>query len=956
MGASSLAALTLGAPATAQSQPAGGPQDEIVVTGIRGSLQRNLDAKREASGVVDVISAEDIGKFPDSNVAASLQRLPGVSIQRNGARGEPTGITVRGFGGDFNTTLVDGRRISTATGNRSVDFSTVGSDFVGGLSVYKTPDVSLSSSSIGATLNIQYAKPFDRPGLRIAASGSGSIQDGAGHVVPAGGLLISDTFADDTFGILVDAMYTRHDTQSNRVYVAGWIAQNFAPCQISKSADPNCAAPGALAAANRNIVGWFPQQYGAYQNNVRDTRYDGRLALQWQPADSLLITLDDNFTRQRINNDNYGFGVWFNQANLRNVQLDENGAMLDFTQPGVSQTDLDATNGGDITQMNQVGLNVKWEATDNLTVEADGSWAKSLTNPGNKKGGTASGDVGYGFKLMDPNFGLRVGGDSSDSIPELHNYGIGGDPTRWAPTDFMGSHVAGRARNKNTDDVKQVRLSAEWKQDDVTIKFGGDYLKDRYTMTPWGFGTSNFSQAYAGYGPFGQLYQTTGQLAGVAMSPSLFTGTVNLGKNFIPGYSGSLPPDVLVYSGYAYLAALEALGNPQATNIPGFSYGGVPTYRGQFSLSVNPAALRDIREKTWSLFLRAKFDTEIAGRPFHFNAGVRNEHTNLSSSGFSLLPVSMRVNPGDPTLMTVTLSAASPITTKNDYGYLLPAVDMKLELTDRLHLRFDASRTLTRPALNVLNPVLSVPTGPRTGALSASGGNPLLKPYLADNFDLAAEWYYRANSYLSVNFFVKNVSNFVVGGTSRQTINTPSGTPVIDPTTGQPAVFTVTQQVNGPDATVRGVEIALQHVFGNSGFGLTANATLVNTNKPYDKFDRTTTGFAVTGLANSANFVGFFDKYGFEARVALNYRGEYLLQFGQPQASGTLFGSEPIFVNPSMQIDFSTSYDVTKQLTVFFEALNLNNETYSTHGRFDNQLLEVFRYGRRFTAGARFHF
>src|SRR3546814_9054803 len=128
------------------------------------TLFRSLDIKRNAAGVVDAISAEDIGKFPDSNVAASLQRLPGVSIQRNGSRGEPQGITVRGFGGDFNETLVDGRRLSTAAGGRSVDFTTVGPDFVGQLAVSKTPEVSLSSSSIGATLNISYPQPFDKPG------------------------------------------------------------------------------------------------------------------------------------------------------------------------------------------------------------------------------------------------------------------------------------------------------------------------------------------------------------------------------------------------------------------------------------------------------------------------------------------------------------------------------------------------------------------------------------------------------------------------------------------------------------------------------------------------------------------------------------------------------------------------------------------------------------------------
>ena len=154
-------ALAMAMPASAQQAGQNDIADDvttadIVVTGIRGSLQRNLDIKRESSGVVDVISAEDIGKFPDSNVAASLQRLPGVSIQRSGSRGEPQGISVRGFGGDFNETLIDGRRLSTASGGRSVDFTTVGADFVGQLAVYKTPEVSLSSSSIRASTSFPW--------------------------------------------------------------------------------------------------------------------------------------------------------------------------------------------------------------------------------------------------------------------------------------------------------------------------------------------------------------------------------------------------------------------------------------------------------------------------------------------------------------------------------------------------------------------------------------------------------------------------------------------------------------------------------------------------------------------------------------------------------------------------------------------------------------------------------
>jgi TonB-dependent receptor len=148
------------------------------------------------------------------------------------------------------------------------------------------------------------------------------------------------------------------------------------------------------------------------------------------------------------------------------------------------------------------------------------------------------------------------------------------------------------------------------------------------------------------------------------------------------------------------------------------------------------------------------------------------------------------------------------------------------------------------------------------------------------------------------------------------------------------------------------VELAWQHVFGDTGFGFNANATIVDTNRPYDRTDISQSGFAVTGLADSANIIAFYDKNGFEARVAANWRDEYLLQFGQNQ-NNSAFGAEPTYVNSSLQIDFSTSYQITPELNVFFEALNVTDETMSTHGRFDNQLLDVFAYGRRYALGAR---
>ena len=933
-GTSGLLALTISQILHGQSADSGQGEnlEEIVVTGLIGSLQRNLDLKRQSSGVVDVISSEDIGKFPDSNVAASLQRVPGVSIQRSGTRGEPEGITVRGFGGDFNETLYDGRRISTAAGGRSVDFTTVGADFVGSLTVMKTPDVTLSSSSIGATVNVAFPKPFDSPGMRFVASAGVSEQEEAGSIQPTGGLLFSNTFAEDKMGILADVIYTKRDTDTNRVFVSGWEGGMFAPCQLTTTCNT-----GDLDAEDKTIVGWWQQQFGAEQSQVTDERIDGRIAFQWRPSDDTLLTIDDNFSRQKIETNTYGFGLWFGINDLRSVQLDDNGTVIDYRQAG---TPMDLNGGTEHRERttNQIGVNLQHSFSDSFSMEADASYSKSEQNPDGE--GFDGADIGYGGTLGFE-MGVRVVGDSSDHLPEMSTYGPNGDTSRYLDPTIIGSHVLVRLSQENSDTIKQARFKLTWGGDDLKVDLGLSYLDDNFTLQNSNSFANNFWQAYAGYGAM------SGRPSGVLVPTDIYRSRINT-SGFIPGFAGAgaLPPELLVYTSYDLYGYLESLGNPQAQTIPGFNYG-CCNYTGSLDVALDPGSIQDITEKTWAAFLSARFNGELGGKPFHMTAGLRRESTDISSSGVGRLPVTLTVNPADPTLLTTTFSETQPITTDSDYSYLLPSIDVKLEMTDELQLRFDASRTLTRPAINFLSPVLNVGSLPRVGALTATGGNPALNPYLSDNLDLGVEWYYGKNAYFSVNAFLKDVTGFIVQGTQRQTIND-----VIDPTTGQPAIYTVSQRVNGPNATVNGWEIAWQHIFGDSGFGFNANATLVDTDKPYDRTDISQSGFAVTGLADSANLVAFFDKYGFEARVAANWRDEYLLQFGQNQ-NNSAFGAEPTFVNSSLQVDFSTSYQITEKFNVYLEVLNITDETLSTHGRFDNQLLDVFAYGRRYALGAR---
>ena len=971
--ASSAIALAIASPVAAQETAAAADtpsttDQDIIVTGIRGSLQRSLDVKREASGVVDVISAEDIGKFPDSNVASAMQRLPGVSIQRSGARGEATGVSIRGFGGDFVDTLYDGRHISTATGGRGVDFTTVGADFVGRLSVYKTPDVELSTSAIGGTIDIAYPKPFDRKGLHIAAMASGAIQSRDKGVTPTGGLLLSDTFADDTIGVLVDGAYTRHDTRANHVFIPGWIGQQgttagvttlgFYKCQLTAV----CTAADKTNANRTGTAAWAPQQQGAEQTFNQDERLDGRIALQWAPTDGLVLTVDDNFSRQTVHSNAYGYAAWFNGSDLRNVKLDSNGTAVDFSQFGTPM-DFSANKSRNIFETNQFGANLKWDIAEGLRFELDGALARSTRNPG-KNGYGDSMDIGYGgtncaagapgtysteqcgtdgggnpiysSTVLGANTGVKIVGDSANTLPQMHDVGPAGNISQFLDTSKIGSHVIVRGANYNTDTVKQIRGSLGWDKGGLKVKFGGQYIEDRL----YGEGTSTFSNGvFASRSGYGTLSgRSGGSSGGISPLPaSVYQGSVST-AGFIPGYTGTLAPGFLVFDPYQVYKLLEASGGSVA-----------PSY--------NAGSVFEVQEKTYAIFFKAAFDSEIAGMPFHFAAGVRDEGTHLSTMGLDRQLLGLARPAGDPTLIQPDpllgpahdgFSAVQPIIKYSNYNFLLPSLDAKLTIQPNLILRLDASRTLTRPPLGSLKPTINLGTL-RVGSLSASGGNPDLKPYLSDNFDAGVEWYYGRNSYLAVNLYLKHITNFIVGGVTQQSING-----VIDPSTNAVAIFNVNAQVNGPEATVKGVEVAVQHTFGDTGFGLQANATIPSTNRNYDPTNVRGGGFTITGLTKSANFVGFYDKHGIQARVSVNWRDEYLSGLGQGQ--GGAYGAEPVYVNSQLQVDASASYDINKMFTVFVEGSNLNDSTYSTHGRFKNQVLDVWSYGRRFTFGARFHY
>ncbi|MEJ0028772.1 MAG: TonB-dependent receptor [Rhizomicrobium sp.] len=950
---SSVSALAIGAvtiPALAADADEG--VETVIVTGLRASLQRDLDIKRDSNGLIDAITAEDIGKFPDVNLADAMMRIPGVTVTRSvssststgatSSTGEATAITVRGFGPSFNTTLFDGRQVPSAVGNtqgnqvgdRAFDFSSVNSDFVSQIDVLKSPDATLSSGAIGATINIHFPKPFDHSGLVIAGSASGTVSPERGKVTPNGDVLFSDTFANDTFGILLAGSYSDTETRQNHINIQAWNGFTTGPADNQIHAAQYAGTPPPDGSPN-----FFIQDYGIYHELTNVERMQGRLVLQWRPTDAIEITLNDNFAREHEHQNQYGFSVWFNQGSLQNIKLDSNGTAISYDQPN-TPTDFQGQINGEVLQHNDFGANVKWDISDKFKLTLDADHAEGWLNPGHQYG-EIDVDVGYGGPFS-TDLGIVV--PAGHGLPYPTTFGPAGNASQFINNGIIGSHVVPIGTNVNLDTINQAKFVGDWTESNLDLQFGFQYLAEHKNEAAFDTFENNNWQAYSGYGP------ASGSASGVVLPQSFFTNSFST-AGFINGWSGAnnLPPAVLAFNPYTvvnYLQGLHGVGAGDCCAPPPNEVG--RPFDGTYRLAFNPGSFHQLGETTYSGFVMATFKADIAHMPLKINVGSRYELTDVNVIGIGrapLAPNGFTIQAGDPTAYDVHYSAAGNVVGTHSYQYLLPNLDMDLAVTDDLDIRFDASRTLTRPAISQLNPSFSIGAS-RVGNVTANGGNPDLQPFLSDNVDLSAQWYYQPNSYLSVDTFVKSVSNFVVTGSTQQVFTGagPGGTNI---------PYTLTLPVNGPSANVYGLELSLQHVFDDTGFGFQANGTVVGSDKPFNPDPFGFGSFAITGLADSANLVGFYDKDGFQARLAINWQDSYLNGFGQLQ-NGSTFGTEPTFVNTNWNMDFSTSYDVTEQFTVYFEAMNLTDATYSTHGRYSNQVLDVVDYGRRFIAGVHF--
>jgi len=975
--------------------------EEIVVTGIRASLQRSMDIKRDSKGIVDGISAEDIGKFPDTNLAESLQRITGVAIERD--RGEGSKITVRGFGPDFNIVTFNSRQMPT-TGGRSFDFGNIASEGISAVEVYKSGRANVATGGIGAVVNVKTSKPLEMPGMRAVVSAKGVYDPGTrsgNSVNPEFAGLFSQTFAEDTVGIALSLSSQTRDGGTQSVTTQSFMGRSFV---TQDDIDNNTAAAewGSIAVGDPSAIN-FPSEVngGIYaiptniQYNLDDfrrERINGQLTFQWRPFEALTTTLDYTYAENQINTQHQDLSAWFDPGCATResewVQEGNIWSPTTYTQVGCAADNLQGVGlYASVDENKSIGFNVEWQASDNLTLNLDYHDSSGESRPNSKHGSGGSMAVaalnrittsGYfsagGMPVLEVQLGER---NSYNQISRI-------DQVSASDMQLSGSSFGSY---NNRMDVEQLQLDGQYDFDSGhSISFG----VARVEVSNRGQSKGISRNAWSGVGE-------PGDIADLLSVDSI--------EGVFDGIDGSADPrqvtDFFTWDFQDLIDRAEQLLRDGA-------HGDVVGDGGPCLTGFCPSYDFDLDEITTetsdSIYLQTHWVGDVLNRPVNLYYGVRYEQTKVHSE--ALVPLYDRVEWSiidnrfnlyqQKSEDGRTIQGFSEI--DGAYSMFLPSLDFDIELIDDLILRASYSLTVTRPVYNDLKGALIIDYLGSDGG-GGRRGNPQLLPMESSNIDISLEWYYDEGSYFSAGFWSKDVDNFIVNSTFEnqplfQNLFTPingdlynqavealtGGDPrfdfdlgdlntyyaenfanepgvtvtgegdeievVVTGTTADPiAIFDVTIPINQRETKVQGWEFMLQHAFGESGFGLQANYTIVNGDLDYD-INLNEEQWVVPGMSDTANLVGYYDKNGFQVRAALNWRDQFLASAGR----------DPLFVEEYYQLDMNVSYEINDKLSLFIEGINLTEEDQRIHGRSSYQVREYAVGHARYNVGARYAF
>ncbi|HUZ13864.1 MAG TPA: TonB-dependent receptor [Caulobacteraceae bacterium] len=891
LGSASIAAVVIAAaPALAATDTSTSTATEVVVTGIRQSLQRAIAIKRQNTDQVEAISAEDIGKLPDKNVADALQRLPGVNTESaasgEGGFDENDRVSIRGTSPSLTQVTVDGHSIATGdwfildqfqTVGRSVSFTLLPAEIVQSTIVYKTQDASLLEGGVAGVVDLLTPNALDY-GKQFTFEGTleGAYNSLRKEVEPWANATVAWHDPDDTIGVSVQGFYEDRTLERFGQETLGYTGIT--------SAMP-------IGAANPTLVGvQAPTLIGSTLFQQERKRYGGHFDVEWRPSQRLQLNLDGFYSKLKASNVNDNYMYWGanelgnnlpTSFTVRNNTL--TSAVWPLLNPAGKPVDGIVVDNivrpGSDAYTSYVNLDGKFEATDHLTL---------------------SGQVGYtqgeGQTNGSPSFEVDA--------PTGVSYQPSGNGWQVTPTNISASSPVGLANDWAWNEAFTA------KDKEIYGKVDGDYALDDGVFRDVLFGVrgAQHTRQVDGWdrgcslGANGACW-TSPPMPFSATNPVPYPGGFNAGALGIPGL------------------LIPIAGNP--STIVGILNSIKDGVHGPLSSIVQPLNYYwpgsfKVQENDYAGYVMAR----VSGEGWRGNFGVRLVETQENAFANTSDPSGL--HQGD-----VLSSAFGPYYVdhvRHDYFDALPSANLTFDLRRNLLLRVSAAETMSRPDYSALGGTVTLTDLTLTG----NGGNPNLKPIKAAVYDAALEWYYMPTSVAAVSVFYDDLSSYVTFGNHRavyqdQFLSKP-GSPVF-------ATYTISSPAN-TTGMVRGVELQVQQPLPYN-FGFQANFTYID--------DHDANGNALVGTSKvTYNLVGYYEIKWVNVRLAYTYRSHYFVGLDRG-ADETQAGYG--------ELDASANFNVTRNVTFSVDALNLTNTLLKYYAANPTQVRAVYDNGTQVYAG-----
>ncbi len=908
----------------------------VIITGLRQSLLQSMLIKENANQVVNAISAQGIGEFPDTDVAAALSRLPGVAVDNDGT-GAANQVTVRGFGPQFNVVLVNGQTLPTQSGGTLFDFDSLPSDFIRQAEVFETSEAWQPAGSIGGLIELRTWQPFDFNGPRLIAKLSSNMdtQDSA-KAEPSGFLMLSNTFDHHRLGALFSI---GEQEQATTAYEIGGEGGYYSEA-LNGPGEPTGVWQNSSQSGLPSSV-LLPNTTDVERNYYNVKRLNMDIGLQWKITHNITATLDglyNKYSEEAISNQ---LGLFVNGNTINNgVVVRPDGVYQQFTVHTHSDL-IDSTSFDQVSPqyLRSVRLKFQGKAFGRLLWNIDASDAtNSASNYTDPSLYTVAGFPILATYINNNGVGIPNVSTSND----LEN------------TSLPRAHYTSISATNDYNKITQVASNDKWITPHswgplTEIRFGGWWQRNDFES----FSSANSGDvcAYCGYG---------------ASIPSTIFTLTSVPTGAVSPYAGTFPSTFLTYNPANLIAFLDSSTAFQE-NDAAFGYapgttqaeveaadGFVPQTPGEA-----PQDLATVIETSTAAYLQGDLHGRIFGFSWGGNVGVRFVHTSDSSVGYGQVLENITPNPFDPTKDEVTYKDNGQALFKeesNSYNYVLPSLNLRLNLPYKVVLRFAASKSLARPAPSYLSPVINyggalvVPT-----ALDATGGNPTLRPYTSVNYDFGAEWYFAPGGYVAADGFLKNLSNFI------EYEETSLAVPIQNTTHSSAfpnniATFNFTRPTNIGKANVHGVELSGQYMFSMlpspfNGFGVNANATILSTNAGVNSSGTAATGaneFGLTGLGDYQNITLIYQKYGLGVRVTYSHRGKYIYQIGDG-----INALAPVYVRGYGELDAQVSYKLNRHIIIALSGSNMTNSAQQWYDTRPDEFYNFVKYGPRYELSIR---